>query len=129
MIEGKLRCEELRAYLEKTQCPRCVVLSEDASGLVQRVSYDVHSNLLVGLVLPFNSTNGMPKLFAFEAKSAEEIEKFLKMDQSTLVYIVVAQPLVCGVAPFILQVFGTNNIFKTSDVLKRWAFTETELNK
>lgn len=83
----------------------------------------------MGLVLPFNAADGMPKMFSFEAKSAEEIEKYLKLPQSSLVYIMVAQPLVNGAAPFILQIFGTNNTFKTSDVLSRWACTEAELNK
>lgn len=75
------------------------------------------SNQLVGLVLPFNEVNGMPKMFSFEAKNAEDVEKYLKLFQSTLVYIVVAQPLVYGAAPFILQISGTNNRFKTTDVI------------
>lgn len=71
----------------------------------------------------------MPKMFSFEANSSEDIEKYLKLPQSTLVYIIVAQPLKIGAAPFILQIFGTANKFDTSDVLKRWAYTKTELNK
>lgn len=119
VIEGELRSKQLNTYLEKIECPKSIFLSEDASGVVQ----------LVGLVLPFNSTNGMPNMLSFEAKSAEDIEKYLKLPKSTLVYIIVAQPLRTGAAPFILQIFGTNNKFKTPDVLRRWSHTEMELKK
>lgn len=129
IIEGELRCEELNAYLDEIKSPKYVFLSEDGSGLVKKVTYDTHSNQLVGLVLPFDASNGMPKKFSFEAKSAEDIENYLKLAQSTLVYIIVAQPLKLGAAPFILQIFGTDNKFVASDVLKRWAFTKMELNK
>lgn len=83
----------------------------------------------MGLVLPFDSITGIPKMFSFEAKTAEDIEKYLKLPKSTLVYIIVAQPLISGAAPFILQAYGTDNKFETSDVLKRWTFTLNELNK
>lgn len=116
-------------YLESNNYPKYVFLSEDGSGLVQKVTYDIHSNQLVGLVLPFNDTTGIPKMFSFEANSAEDIENFLKLPKSTLVYIVAAKPLINGAAPFILHIFGTNNKFTASDVLNRWAYTKAELNK
>lgn len=129
VIEGELRSKQLNTYLEKMNCPKQIFISEDGTGVVQKVVYDVHSNQLVGLVLPINSITGIPKMLSFEAKTAEDIEKYLKLHQSTSVYIMVAQPLISGVAPFILQVFGTNNKFKTPDVLNRWAYTVNELNK
>lgn len=129
IIEGDLRCKQLATYLGNIKSPKYVFLSEDASGIVQKVTYDVYSNQLVGLVLPFNTSNGIPKMFSFEAKSAEDIEKYLKLSQSSLVYIIVATPLKLGAAPFILQIFGTDNKFQTSEVLSRWAYTKMELNK
>lgn len=124
-----MRCKQLATYLNEIKCPKYVFLSEDATGIVQKVSYDVYSNQLVGLVLPINASNGMPKMFSFEAKSAEDIEKYLKLPQSSYVYIIAAQPLKMGASPFILQIFGTNNKLKTPDVLNRWAHTKVELNK
>lgn len=129
VIEGELRCSELVDHLERTNAPKSVFLSEDASGVVQKVVYDVHSNQLVGLVLPFNNLNGMPKMFSFEAQSVEDIKKNMQLPQSTLVYIIVAQPLKIGIPPFILQIFGTNNKFETVDVLRRWNHTISELAK
>lgn len=128
IIEGELRCKQLVDYLERINAPKCVFLSEDGSGIIQKIVYDAHSNQLVGLMLPFND-NGMPEMFSFEAKTAEEIEQYIQLPQSTLVYIVVAQPLKIGAAPFILQLYGTNNTFTTTDVLNRWVYTASELNK
>lgn len=115
--------------MEKTNCSKSVFLSEDGSGVVKKIVYDTHHNQLIGLVLPFNDVNGMPKMFSFEAKSADDIEKYMQLPQSTLVYITVAQPLEFGAPPFILQIYGTDNKFDTASVLKRWAYTESELNK
>lgn len=129
VIEGELRSTQLANYLEVVKSPNYVFLSEDASGVVQKVVYDAYSNQLVGLVVPLNEATGIPKAFLFEATTAEEIEKHLKMPQSTLVYIIVAQPLTAGAAPFILQIFGTNNTFNTHDVLNRWEYTLAELKK
>lgn len=128
IIEGELRATQLVEYLESIKSPKNIFLSEDGSGVIQKIVYDVHSNQLVGLVLPFKS-NGMPKMFSFEAKSTEDIEKYLQMPKSTLVYIIVAQPLKINASPFILQIFGTDNKFETADVLRRWAYTEIELNR
>lgn len=116
-------------YLEKTGSPRTVFLAEDGSGIVKKVTYDSHSNQLVGLVLPINANNGMPISYSYKANSAEEIKKHLEQPQSTHVYIVIAQPLKAGVPPFILQIYGTDNKFKKEDVLRRWMFTIDELKR
>lgn len=68
-------------------------------------------------------------MFTFEAKSAEDIERYMQLPQSTLVYIIVAQPLKLGVPPFILQIYGTNNRFDSDSVLKRWTHIESQLKK
>lgn len=129
ITEGELRCAQLLKYLEKTKSPTQVFLSEDGSGIVKKVSYDTSSNQLVGIVLPINNVNGMPVSRSYMADSANEIEKHLERPSSSLVYIVTAQPIKKGIPPFILQVFGTDNRFKTNDVLKRWMFTINELLK
>lgn len=129
VIEGELRCKQLVDYLEQSNYPKSVFLSEDASGVVKKVVYDSRTNQLVGLVLPFDSMNGMPQLFAFSVESAEEIKKFMELPTSHLIYIIVAEPLHKKARPFILQLFGTNNKFTAYDVLKRWQYTESELKK
>lgn len=59
--------------MDEIKCPKHVFLSEDASGIVRKVVYDIHSDQLVGIVLLFNDTNRMPKMFSFEAKNAEDM--------------------------------------------------------
>lgn len=125
VIEGELRCQVLKEHLIKNDAQLSVYLSEDGSGLVKRVVYDVKTNQLVGIVLPLNQ-NGMPRTFAYTPTSASQIEEFIQLSRSGLVYIVVAQPLASNASPFILQIFGSDNRFKTDDVLKRWACTEKE---
>lgn len=124
-----MRCKELVAHIEQSNYPKSIFLSEDGSGVVQKVVFDSRTNQLIGLVLPLNDKDGMPILFSFKVKSAEEIKQYIKLPQSKLVYIIVAQPLKANARPFILQIFGTNNKFTTNDVLKRWNQTEMELKK
>lgn len=59
VIESELRCKESSDYLEKLQAPKSVWLSEDASGIVARVTYDPISKQLVGLVLPTQANTGI----------------------------------------------------------------------
>lgn len=40
-----------------------------------------------------------------------------------------AQALDERVPPFILQIYGTNNAFTAKDVVRRWSFMKTELER
>lgn len=108
---------------------KCVWLSEDASGIISKVEFDSKSNQMVGLVLPMNTITGMPMPFTHLARTTEEIEKNMKKDKPSLVYVVMAQPLKKGVPPFLLQIFGTNNKFTAQNVLLRWKYTVDELRR
>lgn len=127
--EGELRCKGLAAYLDSIGAPKCVWLSEDGSGLVSKVIYDFASNQLIGLNLPLDEHTGMPITHTFEARSLVEIEKHMFEPKCTLVYIVMAQPVVAHASPYILQIYGTDNKFKTRDVANRWTYTKSELEK
>lgn len=128
IIEGQLRCSELSRYLDELQLRKSVWLCEDASGIVAKIEYDSMSNQLIGIVLPFNN-DGIPVSFSFMANSVEDIRKHVKQSKSTHVYIVLAQPMMPNVPPFILQIFGTNQTFTARDVSKRWIYTVRELAK
>lgn len=129
IVEGELRCKELLNYLSTLNAKKYVWLSEDASGVVTKVEFDSKTNQMVGLVLPFNSSTGMPIPFSFLARSTDEMQANMKKNKSSLVYIVMAQPLMKNTPPFILQLFGTNNRFNSHDVLKRWKHTVQELKR
>lgn len=106
-----------------------VWLSEDGSGIVQKVVYDTASNQLIGLNLPINEITGMPILSAFAAVSLAAIEAHMVKTKSSLVYIVMAQPVKVKSPPFVLTVFGTDNKFTFVDVLNRWKYTIEELKR
>lgn len=128
ITEGSLRCEELVSYLDSTNSPRVVWLAEDGTGIIQKIVYDTASNQLIGIVLP-TSKNGMPITLAFTVKTMDEIEEYMKKQISTIAYIVMAQPIKQGVPPFLLQIFGSDNKFKSSEVMNRWQYTKSELNR
>lgn len=128
IIEGNLRCEELDAYLEKVNAPKIVWLAEDATGIIQKIVYDTTTNQLIGIVLPMNE-KGMPIAFTFKAQSIDDIEQYMKKPMSTHAYLVMAQPIKPKTPPFLLQIFGTDNKFKTENVLNRWEYTKHELQR
>lgn len=60
IVEGVLRCDELRTYLEERDLPLVVALSEDATRINGNIQYDSKTNQMVGFVLPINPQTGMP---------------------------------------------------------------------
>lgn len=106
-----------------------VWLSEDATSIVSKIEFDAKTNQMIGIVLPMNSSTGMPIPFTYLAKNEEEIQLNMQKSKSNYVYIVMAQPLAINVPPFIFQLFGTDNKFKAAQVLLRWNHTVAELNR
>lgn len=84
---------------------------------------------MVGMTLQIDERTGCPKRFESTTHDGEEIKKFCRMTKSTHVYLVLAIPLKEGIAPFVLQIFGTDNRFTTRNVTKRWSYTTNELRK
>lgn len=109
--------------------PLKVWICEDATGINSKVEYHSLTDQLIGVVLPLNPNTGMPKPYTFLARSVEDIQKYSKEPISTLVYVVLAQPLTPNIPPFVLQIYGTDNKFLASDVFKRWQHTAKELKK
>lgn len=129
IIEGVLRTQDLRKYLDERKLPLIVWLSEDATKITPRIQYDSATNQLVGFVLPFDN-NVMPIPYSFKAGNAKQIEEhFQKEKQSSMVYAVMAQPLKENVPAFCLQLFGTDNKFSGDNVLNRWRLTKEKLNE
>lgn len=129
IIEGELRCKELKKYLEVLKLEKYIWLSEDATGIVEKIEFDPKTNQMVGLVLPIDSITGIPISFTYLARSADEIRSNMQQSTSSYVYMVMAQPLTCNAPPFILQLFSTDNKFKTENVLRRWKHTIEELKR
>lgn len=129
VIEGQLRCKDLLNYLDALEIPKYVWLSEDATSINPKIEFDSKSNQMVGPVLPFESNTGMPISFSHLARTTEEIQINMRKNVSNYVYVVMAQPLVANIPPLLIQMFGTDNKFKSHQVLKRWNHTVEELER
>ena len=104
-----------------------VFLSEDATGIIKKAEYNSHNDDISGFVPPLDS-NGMPLMNSFPATSAEAISGyFANEEKSSLIYVVMAQPLQLGAAPFCLLTFGTNNKFTQKNVTSRWKYIVQKL--
>lgn len=129
IIEGILRCEELRVYLQERNLPFEISLSEDATRIEGKVQYDSKTNQLVGFVLPIDPQTGMPIPYSYQARNDSEIlQHFAHEEPAHFVNVIMAQPLK-KVAPFCLLIFGTNSKYTAEDVSKRWSYIVDQLVK
>lgn len=129
VIEGELNFTGLSNFLTKHNLPRCVWMSEDATGITGRIQYDPTTNQIIGFVLPVNKF-GLPIVNSYPATTAEVIKEYFETKKaSTLLYIIMMQPLQENAPPFCFSLYGTDNIFKTSDVIRRWNYIFDEAKK
>lgn len=133
--EGVLRSDELLQYLNHLKLPKIVALSEDATRVINRIQYDSRTNQLVGFVLPLGE-NSMPIADFNRARSAAEMERCFyncetgkEKKRASFVNVVMAQPLVPGIPAFCLLLFGTDAMYSSNDIAKRWQFIKNELKK
>lgn len=107
-------------------------LSEDATGVIPKIVYDIASSQLIGQVLPIDENTGISITKTYMALSYEDIKKHLtdeSANKSILAYIVVAQPSDEKSPPFLLSIYGTDNKFKSAQIMNRWKFVRAELAK
>lgn len=136
VVEGVLRVDELLKYLTDLKLPKFVSLSEDATRITDRIQYDAGTNQLVGFVLPLNPENGMPIADYYQATSAARMERcFFDLatekarSRSTNVIAIMAQPLKKSIPAFCLLIYGTDSMYTTADIRKRWTYIVDELQK
>ncbi|XP_055308257.1 uncharacterized protein LOC129572338 [Sitodiplosis mosellana] len=129
IIEGQLRCNDLAKYLHEHNAGNDVWICEDGSGLVPKILYDPSSDHLIGMTLLIDDRTGCPQRFKVTTQDEEMIKSFCRMTKSSHIYLILAIPLKEGVAPFVLQMFGTDNRFTARNVVKRWNYTVAELNR
>lgn len=131
IVEGVLRVDELKTYLVDRDAPLVVIVAEDATRNVGKISYDSVTNQLVGFVPTLNN-HGMPITNMFPARNALEIQNHFENDKNvigTMAYTITAQALKESVPPFILTLFSIDNKFSSTDVTNRHAYIQCELGK
>lgn len=132
VIEGILRSNELRLYLQERNLPFVVSLSEDGTGITNRLQYDSTINQIIGFVSPNNPENGLPVPYSYKARTAAEIESHFKNNSpmASFINVVMAQPMSDQrVPPFCLLLFASDNRYKSVDVQRRWSYIIDELNE
>lgn len=131
IVEGVMRDDELLRYLKDSDLPLVVSLSEDATRITAKISYDPATNQSIGFALPLDD-DSMPVPFSFPARSASEIERHFQNQSnfvSSSVYIQMVQPLDENCPPFTLLMFLIDNTFTANKVINRWIFQASKLKE
>lgn len=119
--EGEFRFKELIDYSNKINCSY-VYASEDCTGIISKVNYDVENNLFVGFCPRL--INGLPTIRQYQTDDFFQLEEWFEtVKQSTLVNTHMIQPITTAASPpFLLSSFGTDNKCDSFSILRRWLF-------
>lgn len=120
-IEGEFRYNLMADYLASQQT-NFVFAAEDCTAVVPRIVFDPKTNTFVGFTSSLE--NGIPKINSFSTESFSELENWFDTStKSHLLNLQIIQPIksinIPG-PPFILSCYGTDNQFKTDDILMKW---------
>ena len=122
LVEGAFRSEAMEDHF-RTMNVNYAFVSEDCTGVVQKVSYDRQSNSFVGFCPPLEN-DGFPRASSFNIQSFHDLEvAFRTLPRSSLINIHAIQPITRPgqhSSPFLLSAYGSDNKFDTYHLLNRW---------
>lgn len=129
--EGTFHFDSLVQFLSIGGCKVCFC-AEDATGVIQKVTYDASMKTFVGFVARLE--DGRPQAAYFRTDSYQELQGwFAQQKKATLLNIHVVQGLPSthgpSPVPFVLAAYGTDNCFSADDVLTRWKWMFDEILK
>ena len=121
IVEGEFRYDSMVDYLA-SQKTKFVFAAEDCTAVIPRIVFDSKTNTFVGFTSSLE--NGIPKISSFSTESFSELENWFNTStKSHLLNLQMIQPINLNNAPgpsFILSSYGTDNQFKTDDILMKW---------
>lgn len=130
IVEADFRYDLMSDYLS-LQKTNFIFASEDCTGVVPRIVYNVQSNSFIGFVPHLE--DGLPQINAFSTESFAKLENwFDTLNKSYLLNIHMVQPInlsSISCSPFLLSAYGTDNQFKTIDILMRWMSMVNQCDK
>lgn len=124
---GKVNGEGLREYLASENLPFVVAISEDATSVKGNRKYSAKRNSIIGNSLPLGTTD-LPNAEDAVVNSAMDIIKMISQ-RATVVFVVMAQPLVDSFPPMRICTFGSDNKLSFNDVRHRLQTIRAELEK
>ncbi|CAF2142265.1 unnamed protein product [Rotaria magnacalcarata] len=101
------------------------ICAEDCTATVSKIVYDTQTNTFIGFSLPLDQ-NGLPIAKSYSTDSFTCLENWYLNDpiaKSLGAHLI--QPLSSSlenISPYLLAVDGTNNKFKSPDVITRWGY-------
>jgi hypothetical protein len=122
--EGEFQFDNLKLYLNSSDAQFGFV-SEDCSGVIRKIKYDVNTNSFTGFSTPL--ANGIPILQYYQTDSFDKLKTwFSTINKAPLLNIHMFQPLPSrhtgSRSPFLISAYGVENTFTANDVLRRWLF-------
>lgn len=98
-------------------------IAEDATSVVPKISYDTKSNTFVGFSLPLDNF-GFPIKNSYSTESFNQLEEWYSdIARAKLLTAYLIQPLSSSInklSPYLLAAYGTDNTFRSADVISRW---------
>ncbi|CAM4847817.1 unnamed protein product [Rotaria magnacalcarata] len=124
LTEGHFDFNRVGDYFnsKKTTLAFC---AEDCTSTVSKIVYDTQTDTLIGFSLPLDQ-NGLPIAKSYSTNSFTCLENWYLNDpiaKSLGAHLI--QPLSSSlenISPYLLAVYGTNNKFKSPDVIARWGY-------
>ncbi|CAF1390611.1 unnamed protein product, partial [Rotaria sordida] len=97
--------------------------AEDCTAIIPKITYDTKSNTFVGFSLPLDN-NGIPITNSYSTDSFTDLEQWCSdLPQAKSINACLIQPLslsINHISPYLLAAFGTDNKFKSSNIILRW---------
>ncbi|CAF2961111.1 unnamed protein product [Rotaria sp. Silwood2] len=128
LSEGLFNYDGVRNYFNSNQSTLGFI-AEDATAVVPKVTYDTTSNSFVGFSLPLDK-NGLPIAKSYATDSFTRFEQwYSNIPRAKLLNACLVQPLsssLNNISPYLLTAYGTDNKFKSSDVISRWYHVHQE---
>ncbi|CAF4380457.1 unnamed protein product [Rotaria magnacalcarata] len=124
LTEGHFDFNRVGDYFnsKKTTLAFC---AEDCTATVSKIVYDTQTDTFIGFPLPLDQ-NGLPIAKLYSTDSFTCLENWYLNDpiaKSLGAHLI--QPLSSSLentSPYLLAVYGTNNKFKSPDVIARWGY-------
>jgi len=122
--EGEFRFHALHEH-QKSSDYELAVCSEDATGVIKKITYNATTNTFTGFSAPLK--HGIPIAHHFQTDSFNQLSEWFENNhKSNLLNIHMVQPLTSSnlhLSPFLLAAYGIDSKFKAVDVLNRWIWT------